>query len=253
VSPGRDFHDTRFEHFVRSALAIGPALARAGEAGVGQTVFDAVGATQKAVSVNTNLGLLLLLAPLACAASREDGSLRERLSSVLGSLTVEDARTVHGAIRLVNPGGLGSAEAEDVRAEPTLTLRETMRLAAGRDTIAREYVTDFEVTFGVAVPAVRNTLGQGRGLLAAALEAYLLTLAEVPDTLIARKEGAAAARAVSARAREVLAAGPPGSPGRIRAEQELDAELRGPGNRLNPGTTADLVAAALFVAMAEPA
>jgi len=252
VSPGRDFHDTRFEDFVLSALAIGPALARAPEAGVGATVLDAVRDTRRVVSVNTNLGIVLLLAPLACAASSpEGGTLRSRLSCVLAGLTVADAQAAHAAIRLVNPGGLGEAETEDVRREPTRTLRETMGLAAGRDTVAREYVTDFDVTFRVAVPALRRGRAAGQGWVGAALEAYLETLAEVPDTLIARKEGEPAARAVSARAREVLAYGAASSPERIRAQEAFDAELRGRGNRLNPGTTADVVAASLFVAMVE--
>lgn len=252
VSPGRDFDDTRFEDFVRSALAIGPALARAPEAGVGATVLDAVRDTRRVVSVNTNLGIILLLAPLACAAcSPEGGSLRERLSAVLAALTVADAQAVHAAIRLVNPGGLGQAAAEDVRREPTRTLRETMGLAAERDTIAREYVTDYDVIFRITVPAVQRARAAGLGEVGAALEGYLATLAEVPDTLIARKEGEEAARAVSARAREVLASGAASSPARIRAQEAFDAELRDRGNRLNPGTTADVVAAGLFVVMVE--
>jgi triphosphoribosyl-dephospho-CoA synthase len=252
VSPGHDFHDTRFEDFVLSALAIGPALARAPEAGVGATVLDAMRDTRRVVSVNTNLGIVLLLAPLACAASSpEGGTLRSRLSSVLAGLTVADAQAVHAAIRLVNPGGLGEAEAEDVRLEPTRTLRETMGLAAQRDTIAREYVTDYDVTFRIALPALRRERAAGLGWVPGALEAYLETLAEVPDTLIGRKEGPPAARAVSARAREVLSSGFASSLERIRAQEAFDTELRSRGNRLNPGTTADVVAAALFVAMLE--
>jgi triphosphoribosyl-dephospho-CoA synthase len=254
VSPGRDFHDTRFEDFVLSALAIGPALARAAEAGVGPTVLDAVRDTRRVVSVNTNLGIVLLLAPLVCAASsREGGTLRSRLSSVLEGLTVSDAQAVHAAIRLVNPGGLGESEAEDVRLEPTRTLRETMGLAAQRDTIAREYVTDYDVTFRAALPALCRARAAGLDWASCAVEAYLETLAEVPDTLIRRKEGEGGARAVSVRAREVLASGAASSPERIRAQEAFDAELRGRGNRLNPGTTADVVASALFVAMVEEA
>jgi triphosphoribosyl-dephospho-CoA synthase len=173
------------------------------------------------------------------------------LSRVLATLTVADAQAVYSAIRLADPGGLGQVEAQDVREEPTVTLREAMALAAERDTIAREYVTDYDVTFGLAVPALQRVRACGLGWPAAALESYLRVLAEVPDTLIARKRGPAAARAVSERAREVLGAGEPGSPERARAADAFDSELRGDANRLNPGTTADLVAAALFVAFCE--
>jgi triphosphoribosyl-dephospho-CoA synthase len=101
------------------------------------------------------------------------------------------------------------------------------------------------------VPALRRARTCGLDWSGAILESYLRVLAEVPDTLIARKRGSTAARAVSERAREVLAAGEPGSSERARATEAFDSELRGDANRLNPGTTADLMAAAVFVALSE--
>lgn len=251
VCPGRDFDDTRLEDFLLSAAAIGPAFAEAGAAGVGGTVLRAVRDTRRLVNVNTNLGIVLLLAPLARAAAASGGPLRARLATVLAGLGIDDARAVHHAIRIVAPGGLGRVAAQDVRDEPTLGLRETMALAAERDTIAREYVSDYDVTFGVAVPALRAARAGGLAWTAAVVDAYLHTLGQVPDTLIARKLGSEAALAVSRRARQVRAAGAAGSPERARGEAELDAELRGPRNRLNPGTTADVVTAALFVLLCE--
>lgn len=251
VSRHHDFGDTSFEDFLLSAVAIGAALGTAGEAGVGETVLRAVQETRRWVSVNTNLGIVLLLAPLARAAAVNGAPLRGRLSAVLATLTVADARAVYAAIRLAEPRGLGQVETQDVRKEPTVTLREAMALAAGRDTVAREYVTDYDVTFGLAVPALRRSRAIGLAWPAATVESYLRVLAEVPDTLIMRKRGAEAARAVSERARQVLAAGELGSPERGRATDMFDSELRGDANRLNPGTTADLVAAALFVALIE--
>jgi triphosphoribosyl-dephospho-CoA synthase len=249
VSRRHDFEDARFEDFLLSAAAIGPAFGRGTEATVGDTILRAVRDTHRLVGVNTNLGIVLLLSPLARAAA-QGGALRGRLSSVLAALTLDDARAVYAAIRLASPGGLGRAEEQDVRDEPTLTLRETMALAAGRDTIAREYVTDYDVTFGVAAPALQHARAAGHGWSTAILEAYLQTLAQVPDTLIARREGIAGAQAVSDRAREVLRAGEAGSAERTRAAETFDDELSGPGNRRNPGTTADIMAAALFVALA---
>jgi triphosphoribosyl-dephospho-CoA synthase len=251
VSRRHDFHDTRFEDFVLSAAAIGAAMAGAGEVGVGETVLRAVRDTRRWVNVNTNLGMILLLAPLARAAASRDGPLRTRLAHALATLTVADSRAVYAAIRLAAPGGLGEVEAQDVRAEPTVILREAMYQAAGRDTIAREYVTDYDVTFGLAVPALRRARGGGLDWSGAIVECFLRVLAKVPDTLITRKGGPEAAGAVSGRAREVLGAGEPGSPQRARALDAFDAELRRDGNRLNPGTTADLMAAAVFVALSE--
>jgi triphosphoribosyl-dephospho-CoA synthase len=251
VSRQNDFADVSFEDFLLSAVAIGPVLARAGETAVGAMILGAVEETRRVVGSNTNLGIVLLLAPLARAAARGGGTLRDRLREVLGALTVDDARDACAAIRLAAPGGLGSAESQDVREEPSLPLRDVMALAAERDTIAREYVTDYDVTFSLTVPVLRKARAEKRAWPVAVLDAYLRTLAEVPDTLIARKEGVGAARAVSQRAGQVLAAGEAGSLERARAAEAFDRELRGCGNRMNPGTTADLVAAALFVALAE--
>lgn len=250
VSPRRDFGDTRFEDFLLSGVAIGAALGTAGEKGVGATVLRAVEDTRRWVGVNTNLGIILLLVPLACAAAKEGGALRDRLSEVLGALTVGDAQKVYAAIRLADPGGLGVATTQDVREEPTATLREAMALAAERDTIAREYVTDFEVTWAGAA-ALRRARERSLGWSWAIVETYLRVLADVPDTLIARKRGIETAREVSERARQVLSTGEPGSVEWIRATEAFDSELRRDGNSLNPGTTADLVAAAIFVVLEE--
>jgi triphosphoribosyl-dephospho-CoA synthase len=248
VTPEHAFADTRFEDFLLSAAAIGPAFRDAAQAGVGATVLRAVRDTRRIVRANTNLGIVLLLAPLARAAGAGSGALRERLAGVLASLSVADARDAFAAVRLAAPGGLGTAAREDVHAEPTGTLREAMALAAERDSIAREYVTDYELTFDTVLPALKAARAAGLSWSGSALEAYLRTLAAVPDTLVARKLGREAALAVSAGARGVLAA-----PQRARDQALLafDAELRADGNRKNPGTTADLVAAGLFVALAE--
>lgn len=251
VSPERHFHDTRYEDFLASAVAIGPALAGAVEHPLGTTIRAAVEATQRWTRSNTNLGIVLLLAPLARAALSPGGALRERVARVLTHSTVADAAEVYAAIRRARPGGLGEAAAEDVAATPTVTLREAMALAAERDGVAREYVTDFALTFEVGVPALQAARREGLAWTDAAVEAYLTLLGEAPDTHIARKLGAAEAAEVSQRAREVRAAGGTRSQEGRKALAALDAELRDPRNRRNPGTTADLTCAALFVVIIE--
>jgi triphosphoribosyl-dephospho-CoA synthase len=251
VSPERHFHDTRYEDFLASAVAIGPALAGAGENPLGTTIRRAVEATLRWTRSNTNLGIVLLLAPLARAALREGGSLRERLRAVLAETTVADAGEVYAAIRRARPGGLGEAKAEDVAGAPTVSLRDAMSLAADRDTIAREYVTDFALTFETGVPAVLAARREGLAWSDTVVEAYLALLDATPDTHIARKLGAAEAAAISLQAREARAAGGTRSPEGRRALGLLDAELRDERNRRNPGTTADLTCAALFVVILE--
>ena len=251
VTPSHDFGDTTYEDMLRSGIAIGPELGRAGERGVGETVLAAVRASRDAAGANTNLGIALMLAPLARAGLGDGGPLRERLGTVLRALTVEDARDAYAAIRLAGAGGLDEPVEHDVRDEPRVTLRQAMAAAAQRDTIAGEYVSDHAVTFELGLPALSDALEDGLRPRDAAVELALRLLAAVPDTLIARKRGAEAAGRVAADARRVLTAGGVRSPRGRTALAEFDASLRRDGNALNPGTTADLVTAVLFVALLE--
>jgi triphosphoribosyl-dephospho-CoA synthase len=251
VSPERHFHDTRYEDFLASAVAIGPAIAAAGERTLGATIRAAVEATSRWTRTNTNLGIVLLLAPLARAAAREGGSLRDRLRAVLDETTVADAADTYAAIRRARPGGLGAASAEDVSAAPTVTLRDAMALAAWRDSIAREYTNGFALTFEVGAPALSEVRARGLAWTEATVECFLALLAAVPDTHIARKLGPAEAERVTQRAAEVLSRGGTGAADGRAAIAALDADLRDPRNTRNPGATADLTCAALFVAIIE--
>jgi triphosphoribosyl-dephospho-CoA synthase len=126
-----------------------------------------------------------------------------------------------------------------------------MALAAERDSVAREYATDFATTFEIGVPALRAARSAGLGWSEATVETFLRLLATQPDTLIARKLGAAAAATVSRRARQVEDAGGARTEAGREALEEFDDELRSPNNAYNPGTTADLTCAALFVVILE--
>jgi triphosphoribosyl-dephospho-CoA synthase len=250
ITPTHDFHDTSYEDMVRSAIALGPELARAGERGTGDTVLAIVQATGRVAPANTNLGIALLLAPLAKAAL-EAGPLRARLRATLRALDDADARAAYAAIRLAGAGGLDEPVEHDVRAEPAVGLHEAMASAALRDSVASEYVSDYALTFDTGIPALATALDDGLAVRDAIVELHLRLLDHTPDTLIARKRGADAAARVSAGAREVLVAGGMGTAAGRRALRSFDASLREPGNALNPGTTADLVTATLFVAMLE--
>ena len=261
VSPGRHFADTRYEDFLASAVAIGAPLAGAGTRPLGATIRLAMEATARWTRSNTNLGIVLLLAPLARAAgesgpatgdghSSQTSRLREIRTAVgraLAETTIGDARDVYAAIRLASPGGLGRADTQDVAGEPTMTLLDVMRLAADRDQIAREYATGFETTFDSAVPSLARARGEGLTWDDAIVETFLTLVASFPDTHVMRRAGAGAARAVSDRAAAALAAGGVRSDEGRRAVATMDAELRDARNSANPGTAADLTAAAIFV------
>ena len=251
VSPEHHFHDTRYEDFLASAVAIGPALAAAGTRPLGATIRAAVEATARWTRANTNLGIVLLLAPLARAATRDGGDLRSGVGAVLDETTVADAADAYAAILRAQPGGLGAAGTQDVRAGPTVSLRDAMALAADRDTIAREYTTRFSVTFEGGAPALANARRRGLTWSEATVECFLALLAAVPDTHVARKLGRAEAERLSARAKEIVSAAGAGRTVDRAALATFDAELRDPRNTRNPGTTADLTCAALFVVILE--
>jgi triphosphoribosyl-dephospho-CoA synthase len=250
VSPGVAFHDTRYEDFLASAAAIAPAFLDAGSQPVGETIRRAIEDTRRWTGANTNLGIVLLLAPLARAAhASSPKSLRDRVREVINATTVSDAAAVYSAIRIARPGGLGAVAEEDVAASPSVTLAAAMELASNRDDIAREYVTGFARTFTVGAPALTKARTSGLDWPDAIVECYLALLADSPDTLITRKLGPDAANEVRARAVEVRAAGGMRTNSGRRAVASFDLELRDARNSRNPGTTADITAAAVFVVL----
>jgi triphosphoribosyl-dephospho-CoA synthase len=256
VSPGRHFADAHYEDFLASAAAIGGPLASAGTHSIGHTVRLAIEATRRWTSSNTNLGIVLLWAPLARAAMLEppigaELPFRSTLRGVLESSTVDDARDVYAAIRFAGPGGLGQVDSQDVADEPTMTLLEVMQLAAGRDGIAREYVTAFETTFELGGPALVRARRDRLNWDDAVVETFLSLLAAASDTHVVRRSGAAVAADVSQQAACALAAGGVRSTAGRRAIEEMDSRLRDSRNTANPGTAADLTAAAIFVVLLE--
>jgi triphosphoribosyl-dephospho-CoA synthase len=212
---------------------------------VGELISDGVAATARVVGpdTNTNLGIVLLFAPLVHAAARRrsDETLRSAVRRTLAELDVDDAAAAFAAIARARPGGLGDAPEHDVRGPARVSLREAMVVAADRDSIASEYATGYAIVFETGLPLLSNMLRDGIPTLEAVVSLHVGLLASLPDTLIARKAGAAAARAVTEAAREVRE----GS----RSLADFDASLRGADHRLNPGTTADLVAATLLAAL----
>jgi triphosphoribosyl-dephospho-CoA synthase len=243
----RDFDDVHYLDFVLSASAIAGPMDQAPASSLGATILGSVEATRRLVASNTNLGMILLLAPLASVPGGED--LRQGVGRILEQTTVDDASLAYRAIRLAAPGGLGEADDQDVADEPTLTLREAMALAAGRDLVARQYANGFADVFNQALPGLEAGLSRGWPVETAIVGAFLAALAARPDTLIARKRGEPTAIEASRRASNVLGLGWPEARQGRQALDDLDAWLRQDGHARNPGATADLITAALFAAL----
>jgi triphosphoribosyl-dephospho-CoA synthase len=250
VHRGADFADVTYLDFVVSAreLAVAADIASRG-ATVGAAVLAAVSQTRAVVGTNTNLGLALLIVPLARV--ERNVPLADGLPKVLAGLGEADARDVYQAISMANPGALGQVDEADVHGPPPQDLLMAMRLAADRDSIARQYVNGFADVLTRVVPWLAEGLGRGWSLCDTIVRVHVRLMSELPDTLIARKHGTEVARRAADHAAEVLAAGQPGDEAYAQALADLDFWLRSDGHRRNPGTTADLVAAGLFAALRE--
>jgi triphosphoribosyl-dephospho-CoA synthase len=247
VHRGADFEDASYPDFVVAAIVLEPIFDAAVELPLGRTVLAAVEATRGAVATNTNLGTILLVAPLAKVPRAEP--LASGVTRVLSDLSADDARDVYEAIRRARPGGLGRAESADVNNDAPTDLIAAMRLAADRDMVARQYAENFRHVLDVVAPWLARALASGLSLAQAIVHVHLELMSEYPDSLIARRRGLDVARQSAGMAAAVLASGRPSDDAYHQALADLDFWLRCDGHYRNPGTTADLVAAGLFVAL----
>lgn len=280
-SPG---HGMQAAQFLASAQAAAPLLC-APDLRVGQRIEQSVIATQTAAGCNTNLGILLLCAPIAAAMWRVPASneasisatpaikigadhgaaitapcptvatLRAALKHVLHDLDRDDAAAAFSAIALANPGGLSDSDDQDVRTTPTVSLRAAMAIAATRDRIALQYVNDFDDLFAPALPDFMAGLGKTpspASLRASVQGLFLGFLARFPDAHIVRKHGPALAQSVTQQAQQWRnawgheAASTHDAAHREQALEQWDTQLKAAS--INPGTSADLTVATLFLA-----
>jgi triphosphoribosyl-dephospho-CoA synthase len=237
----RTGHGMDVAHFEQAAEAAAPHIAAPG-APVGQRIEAAVRASFSVTGLNTNLGIVLLCAPLAVAAE-QGGALRLRLAEVLDRLTLEDTDAVYRAILFASPAGLGRAEEHDVADPARVTLREAMRAAAHRDLIAAQYANTYADIFGLGLSRLKGVTPTAQ-----AEAVHMAFLATFPDSHIARKFGLETAEKVRLETIDVAAAIDWQAPDNER-RAPLDAFDRSLKERgLNPGTTADLTVATLFAA-----
>ncbi len=235
------------EDFIKSAQACVAAICTP-QSSLGERILRAVQDTRKVVSMNTNLGIILLCAPPIQAIYSGNGkSLKQSLKQVLANTTVDDARSVYRAIRLAEAGGLGHVEQADISTNPDISLLEAMRLAQRRDLIAAQYATDYSAIFEQARPTLLAFYSKWGYNLSAVSGVYMKLLATYPDSLITRKRGEATALYVlelaSALYKKYCRRDEPGA---FDAKLlEFDRKLK--ENNINPGTTADMTVATVFL------
>jgi triphosphoribosyl-dephospho-CoA synthase len=268
-----DFPETRYEHFLASAVAVSPSFRKAAgqgikvseekivpsEVGVGKIIKDAVGRMRQSQrGGNTLLGAIILLAPIAAAAGMIRNSfslskLREYIKVVVKSTTPEDAVAVYDAIALLNPGGLNKVKELDVTDPESkkrllgegVTLFDTFEIASSYDSVASEWVHNYPITFDLGYPYFIKQLEETGDINTATVHTFLKILAEVPDTFITRKVGQAKSESISAEAGRVLKEGGLATPLGKNLLHKLDSKLRDSAHKLSPGTTADITEAVL--------
>jgi triphosphoribosyl-dephospho-CoA synthase len=251
VSIYADGHDMTVDDFrVSAKVSAGPLCNP--DYTLGEKIFYAVRATREAVSCNTNLGIILLCAPLIEAIYNKPSAwtLRQALNDVLINTTVQDAEWVFKAISLASPGGLGSSDEQDVKERPSVNLTEAMRLASLKDRIALQYITDYQDIFDFAVLVYYNAI-RSRNQEWATLSVYAALLSRFPDSHIERKYGSQFTEMVASKMSHLS-----NQLSEVDNPEHLlpllfnfDQELKNKG--INPGTMADMTVVTVFTVFLE--
>jgi triphosphoribosyl-dephospho-CoA synthase len=249
VSVYAEGHDMTVRDFIDSAEVSSPILCQSAT-GLGQRVLESVKATRAAVGCNTNLGMLLLFAPIIMAAESDFGDidgLRRNLERVLKSLSQKDADQVFEAIRIASPGGLGSTESQDVNKSPDCSLKEAMELASGRDSIALQYTNNFKEIFDLGFPSIKCFDNSWNSVKWSTVSCFMMFMSSIVDSHIKRKYGEQLAEQIRRKstviAEKLHEASEPET--ELNLIKGFDEELKAEG--VNPGTSADLTAASLLV------
>jgi len=278
VHRAADLEEATFEQFIASSVAIGPILLEVAERGfkagkgqigipeiaIGRAIKDAIKDTMRwQRDENTNLGIVMLLMPLTAAAGftlTKEGKidmkkLRKNLSRILKSTTPQDAVDVYDAISIAKPGGLGEVAELDVKDERSkkrildegISLYEVMKISSKWDNISKEWVTGMRITFEFGYPLVKRLHSKTKNMNATTVQTFLEILARYPDTFVQRAHGRKIAEAVSEEAKAIVEKGGMLTGTGRALVAKFDGELR--KKNINPGTTADLTASSLMLAI----
>lgn len=249
VSLYADGHDMTAVDFQKSAEVSVPILCEK-DSGLGQRILHSVCATKEAVGCNTNLGMLLLFAPIIIAAEtgfKDSNELHKNLENTLSSITETDTEQVFEAIKLASPGGLGNVDSHDVNKKPDCSLIRAMALASHRDSVALQYKNNFQEIFNVGFMDIKNFEKRWNSVKWATVSCYLNFMSSMADSHIERKFGREEAENIKIKSRGIAnsfnnASDPEDNIGLL---QHFDKELK--VKNYNPGTSADLTAASLLV------
>ncbi|MGC9516736.1 MAG: triphosphoribosyl-dephospho-CoA synthase [Methanomicrobiales archaeon] len=266
----QDFNDMVFEDFIISGIVIGDQIKKAAQRGqkyghqdnklnhikLGELIKKAVMETDNWIANNTNLGIVMLLIPLSAAAgmSKKFNDLRFNADKIMKATTAKDAIDLYDAINIADAGGMGKKDDLDVGSEESknslleenVTMFDVLEISSSWDHLAFELTHKMPVTFEVGAPFFAR-VKKSHGINKATVQTFLTILSQYPDTLISRKYGAEIAEKVSEEAKIILENGGILTDKGVSMLNSFDQELI--KNKLNPGTTADLTASSIMVAL----
>jgi triphosphoribosyl-dephospho-CoA synthase len=246
VHPEAAFPDLSYADLRAAAWAIGPPLNRAGREPLGQVIDTAVAASRAVSRSNANLGIVLAIAPLTATVASDSDLSPATVRQLLAKLDEADAAAIYAAIRTAAAGGLGRRPQHDVAGPAPRSILTAMQVAAEAtpgDSIAALWALGYESLWRGPVADLAELEAAGCGWEETIVRAAVRQLARTPDSLIARRHGLSTAIEVS---RQAAAIADLSGAAWLTAVAHFDRSLRRP-RRLNPGTTADLIAAALYI------
>ncbi|MDO5843450.1 MAG: triphosphoribosyl-dephospho-CoA synthase [Methanobrevibacter ruminantium] len=262
----RNYDDMVFQDFAISAVVIGDTMEAVAsqakeiddlsEAELGRYIFQAVDETNRWIETNTNLGIMMMCIPIAAAASISNGfdEIQENVGRLMDATTVEDAVSLYDAINVADAGGMGDQDEFDVMSEKAKdelrannqTMFDVLEISSGWDRLANELTNKMPVCFKIGYPCYSSfwkTSDDVDVINKATVLTFMTILSQIPDTLISRKYGDEVAEDVSQKASDILEFKDDDS--FLEKLLEFDDYLY--ENKLNPGTTADLTAASIFL------
>ncbi|MGN0177667.1 MAG: triphosphoribosyl-dephospho-CoA synthase [Methanobrevibacter sp.] len=254
----RDYEDMEFEDFIISGIVIGDTIREActdvdvENPKLGKFILQAVAETDRWIKNNTNLGIVMMITPIAVAAaiSKSFDEIRENIKVLMANTSVDDACNLYDAISIADAGGMGDQDEYDVASgnaknelrENKQTMFDVLKISAPWDMLAREMTSDMPAVFEIGYPTYHK-LSKEKSKNESCVLTFLTILSQVPDTLISRKYGSDEALKISMMTRDLL---------NIKDESDFEDKVKEFDeflfkNKYNPGTTADLTAASIFV------
>lgn len=254
----RDYDDMVFEDFIISGIVIGDAIRQActdvdiENPRLGKYILQAVAETDRWIKNNTNLGIVMMITPIAVAAAISDSfdDIQQNVDLLMKNTSVDDSCDLYDAINIADAGGMGEEDEYGVASDSAkqdlrddgLTMYDVLKISAKKDMLGREMTSAMQFTFEVGYPTYYELIKQ-KSQNEACVLTFLTILSQVPDTLIFRKYGEDEAMKVSMMTRDLLKFKDDSD--FVERIKEFDEYLY--KNNYNPGTTADLTAAAIFV------